>query len=296
MITCFLNIFVLIPGLLLKNRFKLFTFLFILSILLLNIGSALIEYYIHQHFQLKPGRYSYFANDNRFILGLSTDIVLYALCVIGTCSIPLFRHWFNYNKRSQELEKTNLQTELKRLKNQINPVFLFNVLEKAKDYAFNSPEKSSSILMLISKILRYQLYDCTRSKVNLISELTVLDNFLKLRKLCYTNFAFSITTSGTVNRVQIPPLLFIPFVEYAERYLPKNEEAYIHIITVLKDQKLDFSCICSISESVIEENADDLEKSISNIKRRLELLYHEKHRLTITENKDHYRVQLQLTI
>ena len=114
-----------------------------------------------------------------------------------------------------ELERSKTLTELEQLKNQINPHFLFNMLNNANVLTKKDPEKASQVLMKLSDLLRYQLYDSSRDKVLLTSDIHFLEDFLNLEKVRRDNFDYMISKEGNLSGVFIPPLLFISFVENA---------------------------------------------------------------------------------
>lgn len=100
----------------------------------------------------------------------------------GSAAISLFTHWLRYNLRIDKLESTTLQSELKFLKNQINPHFLFNMLNNANVLIKRNPEEASKVLFKLEDLLRYQINDSSRERVSLASDIRFLNDYLNLEK------------------------------------------------------------------------------------------------------------------
>lgn len=274
----YLNIYVLIPRLMLKKRYKTYGLLLCTIIACLITLTFSYDYCTYKWYGVEFGRYSYF-NRLRFLpLEITANFFLYMVCCIGPAMITLLRHWIEYGQRASELKKENLQSELERLKTQVNPQFLLNMLSKAADLAVVNPKQTSTILVQLGKLLRYQLYDSNRDKVLLSADLSFLENFLNLKKTLYPDLNFTITKEGPVNFILIPPLLFIPFVEDPVRY--------IHLSFHATNGKLDFCCISS--PLYRDQN------KLDNIRRRLDILY-EKYNLQEIQEKTESKIRMQIT-
>lgn len=130
----------------------------------------------------------------------------------------MFTHWLRYNLRIDELESTTLQSELTFLKNQINPHFLFNMLNNANVLIKRNPEEASKVLFKLEDLLRYQINDSSRERVSLASDIRFLNDYLNLEKIRRDNFQFTLRQEGEVDSIWIQPLLFIPFVENAVKH------------------------------------------------------------------------------
>lgn len=194
-----------------------------------------------------------------------------------------------------ELEKSKISTELEQLKNQINPHFLFNMLNNANVLTKKDPEKASQVLMKLSDLLRYQLYDSAREKVLLTSDIHFLEDFLNLEKVRRDNFDFLISKEGDLSGLQIPPLLFISFVENAVKH--NNDAAkssYVHLYFNVKNNKLFFKCINSKPIVKAVNNSGGL--GLMNIKRRLELLFPQSHNLKIEDLKETFCITLNINL
>src|SRR6185295_11462360 len=135
--------------------------------------------------------------------------------VIG---LRVFKKWINDMQQMNELHQINLKTELEQLKSQVNPHFLFNTLNNLLVLTKTDPEKASQVLLGLSDLLRYQLYDSAREKILLSKDIDFIHNLLSLEKIRKNDFDYNIRTEGNTDGVTLPPFLFIPFVENAIKH------------------------------------------------------------------------------
>lgn len=195
-----------------------------------------------------------------------------------------------------ELKQANTNAELDQLKNQINPHFLFNMLNNANVLTKKDPDKASQVLMKLSDLLRYQLYDSARDKVLLTSDIHFLEDFLNLEKIRRDNFDFVISKEGDLNGVQVPPLLFISFVENAVKHNNDvSNSSYVNLYFNVADDKLFFKCINS-KPLLKAVNSKSGGLGLANIRRRLELLFPAAHLLKIEDKSDTYCITLTLQL
>lgn len=274
----YLNIYILVPHFLLAKRYWLYTLFFLCIILfLLFVGFS-------------P---EFFTSIRSMVIQFLALTFTYIICIAGSSMPVLFRHWIASGKRVNELEKSTTQSELEYLKIQVNPDFLFNVLDKSVQLTQIAPERASKILMKLSKLLRYRLYDSAREKVLLNAEITFLKNFLELEKERLNNpdFSFSVHTDGNISSILIPPLLLAPFVEYAVNCIHIDDEtSFIDLLFRIEGNYLHFTCTGTRLKT-LHENSD-----LSNVKRRLELLFPGSYSLELMENEktDCFKLDLYL--
>jgi two-component system, LytTR family, sensor kinase len=200
-----------------------------------------------------------------------------------------------------ELWKITLNMELNGLRNQINPHFLFNMLNNVKALIRTDPEKATTVIMKLSEFLRYQLYENSEEKTSLVAELNFLSNFLNLEKIRRDNLSINIDTpeARTMTTVFLPPNLFTTFVENAVKHSVdiSSQEAWVKISIAINDGNLHF--ICSNSKGAVAPVPTDNKNSglgLANIKRRLELLYAGKHSLEIKSTENEYTVNLTIPV
>ena len=148
------------------------------------------------------------------------------LSIMGGGMTVLLRLWILENQRVMQLEKIRLQSEIEHLKEQISPSMLFRVLHYSGEQALVNPGKASKMLMKLSQILRYQLYDCNREKVLLNTGIKFLTNYLELEQLVSGKFDFHMNASGETGRTFVFPLLFIPFIQYTVKQIEIQENPH----------------------------------------------------------------------
>jgi LytS/YehU family sensor histidine kinase len=216
--------------------------------------------------------------------------------IAASTGIKLFQKWIIDSQKMNEMEKLTMQVEMEQLKNQINPHFLFNMLNNVNVLILKDPQKASHILLVLSDLLRYQLYDTSRTNVMLSADINFITDFLKLESVRHDNFNFNVTCDGEVDNVLIAPLLFIPFVENATKHNDYGEKvSYVDVHFSLKDGMLHF--LCKNSKSKNSKSAtENGGLGLYNIKRRLELLYPDAHELLIQNNESEYIVNLYIKL
>ena len=228
------------------------------------------------------------------ILNIVSSLFAIFFFLGGISALLLFKQWMSDNLRINNLKSVTSQSELKFLKSQINPHFLFNMLNNAKILVDEDPDKATSILQKLDELLRYQLNDSLQDKVFLEADIDFLTNFLELEKTRRDSFDYSIQKQGELSRVQVAPLLFIPFVENAVKHNSNDGSPYVHISFELQENTLIFNCKNPVSIDVAKK--DDGGLGLSNIVRRLDLLFGQKYSLEQSKTDKEYSVNLQLII
>ena len=203
--------------------------------------------------------------------------------------------WFDAQKYKDELIKQRQASEIALLRSQVNPHFLFNTLNNIYSLVYNKSEEAPEAVMKLSSIMRYMLYDSNTDLVPVIKEVEYLNSFIELQQLRITQKGFvDIKVLGSMENRTIAPMLLIPFVENAFKHGDKNHEPGITIVLSLQPDKLVFS----VENYIKNNNHSPVEESggfgLHNIKRRLGLLYADKHDLKISTNDDKYKIELSI--
>ena len=210
---------------------------------------------------------------------------------IGFCGI---RFYFEHTR----LQEVHLKTQLQVLQQQINPHFMFNVLNHIYILMQKDVEKSSELLVKYSEILRYQLYNGKEDLVPLRQEIQFLKDMIEVEKMRWGNelevrAVWDIEDEGRT----VQPLLLISFVENAFKHVSRSisETGYINILVRQKDYRLDMEIENSKSVRQPKKNKSS-GLGLSNIKERLEILYPRKHSLLIEESESVYIIRLNITL
>jgi len=201
-------------------------------------------------------------------------------------------------KQEQEasiLKSENLETELKFLKSQINPHFLFNALNNIYTLAYIKATEAPDMILKLSDMLRYILYDCTTEEVPIAKEINYLKNYIELQQLKADDIDIQVTIDDFAPQVKIAPMLLIPFIENSFKHskIEDTKQGWIRIALLQQDQQICFRVSNSKpSQSFTKDKVGGI--GLQNVKRRLELLYPQKHDLQIVEKADSFRVTLLL--
>ncbi len=285
------NLYLLVPYFLLKNRLGKYVLaaivLNIIVILYLSISQGLLFEVII------PGK-----NPDRFtvLINAFSGILTIGFITTGTTTLSLFSHWLRYSFRIDELESTTLESELNYLKRQINPHFLFNMLNNANVLIKRSPEEASKVLFKLEDLLRYQIHDSSREIVSLASDIRFLNDYLNLEKIRRDNFQFTLKQEGDIESIWIQPLLFIPFVENAVKYSFDSEHSsFVDITFKVDDRKLEFYCRNSVPGIFVNKGKVG-GIGLANIQRRLKLLYPDRYELKQMESENQYTVILNMIV
>jgi LytS/YehU family sensor histidine kinase len=194
------------------------------------------------------------------------------------------------------LERQNLQSELKLLKNQINPHFLFNTLNNIDRLIASDPPKASSMLLGTAGIMRYMIYDTDSTISSLAQELEQIRNYIDLQKMQYANpDLVEYTLKGNYDDIQVAPMLFIPFIENAFKHCTdKTVKQAIRFSFTIEDKIIRFESknIANPEQSIEKDHTGGV--GLETVKRRLELLYPGKHQLQIDEKNNLFNVLLTI--
>lgn len=295
----YFNLYFLIPRFLDKGRYLLYVSLVILTIV---ITAALIVpgYYatawlagktVDDLFGVTPSHYMYFFKANT--LPSSTASMTLAM------SVKLTKKWIDTRKRERLLEKEKIETELKFLKSQFNPHFLFNTINSIFVLIHKDPKCASASLAKFSDLLRYQLYECNEHQIALNQEVTYLRNFVELEKLRQESNVFvELDIAPELpGDFSIAPFILMPFVENAFKHVSHGLDCNRINIKLYADQgQLYFNVVNSTSSQDIASQ-DMIKHSgigLKNVQRRLQLLYAGKHELNIRREENEYCVSLRL--
>lgn len=193
------------------------------------------------------------------------------------------------------LQQTNLEAQLKLLHAQINPHFMFNVLNYLHVLMQKDTELASTLLLKYSDVLRYQLYSGKKGTVKLDQEIQFLKDFIDVEKFRWED-KLDVKCSWTMDNPNkdIPPLLFIPFIENAFKYVSRStdKKGYIQIIFEQKGNLISLEVENSKSDKPVKKKSTGI--GLENIKARLDILFGHRYSLTIKEESNIYLVKLKM--
>ncbi len=230
-----------------------------------------------------------------FLVAPMVNNWLTAILIIGSnLFIKFLFKSMRDDRQLKELEKHNLQTELNYLKTQINPHFFMNTLNNIHALIDLNAEKAKDVVIELSRLMRYVLYDSSYPYVALKKEIEFLYNYIGLMKIRYTDDVdIQISVPETIPDVKIPPLLFMTFIENAFKHgISYQSESYIYTIVAVDDSKLTFMIENSIYRSAFLQQGVGLE----NVKKRLQLLYQDNFTLHLEDTEEKYKIILTIPL
>jgi len=212
-------------------------------------------------------------------------------------AIKFFQNYLYEQQRNQTLAQQKVEAELKYLRNQIQPHFLFNTLNNIYGMMLSNDKNAADYMVKLSDLLSYMLYDSNTKTVALSKEIEMLDSFIELERLRYNRkLEFNYSKTNLSPFLKIPPLLLIPFVENAFKHGPAKEEgnSFINIQIETQNKILYFSVENSYSD---HSSSTDIQSGIGleNVRKRLEILYPDKYTLNMIK-ADVFEVSLMIEL
>ncbi|GAF02194.1 putative sensor-like histidine kinase YehU [Saccharicrinis fermentans DSM 9555 = JCM 21142] len=221
-------------------------------------------------------------------------VIALALIGIGT-SIKVTASWLNNEKEKNEIKKEKLNAELSYLKSQIDPHFFFNTLNNIYSLAQLKSDKTPQIILKLSELMRYNIYEANKEKVFLKDEINYVQNFIDLQRIRLAKSVdIDYYVRGKIGDKKIEPLIFLPFIENAFKHgIDYTNSCSIDIEISIEEQEITLLVINS-TLSRKEKIAQQSGFGLRNIKKRLELLYKNQYTLDISENENKFMVKLTL--
>lgn len=270
----YLNTNVLIPRYLFKGRYKAYAGYMgylIVFMALFMIGGL---YILKQYYKIPD---QIVTINPIFFLFLLINVIAFVLYFLTFSFTLFFRRWVNDQQLLNKLENDNLQTELTRLKEQIQPDFLSKMLNEAQLLAKKDADKASALIFKLGSLLRYQLYESVHEKVFLSDEIHFVTDYLELEKMYNERLEYKIQVENEVRYIQIPPLLFMPLIEYAVRESADNEDGAENQIAIgfqAKEEGLLFTCTYHCSDmNTLQHMPQASLPAFGQLQKRLDLLY-----------------------
>ena len=223
----------------------------------------------------------------------------FVLTFLGSTLIEVTRFANKKEKQAIHSEKEKLETELKFLKSQVNPHFLFNALNNIYSLSVMQAPQTPETVMQLSEILRYMVYDSNETYVPLKSEISYIENYVNLKLLKDSRgMDVQLDLDKSSPELMVAPLLFIPFVENAFKHsqIENLRNGFIKVSLKTQGNQIEFSVVNSLPESSFTKDKVG-GVGLENIKKRLELLYPEGHYdLKINSSNGQFEIYLKLTI
>lgn len=222
-------------------------------------------------------------------------LVFLMLIAMSTCW-QLYMDWLDKQRIANTLQIEKKETELKYLKSQINPHFLFNTLNTIYSLSLEKSNKVPKLLLKLSDFLSFSLYETNQETISVHKEIELIENFIELQKDRFVDRVnVDLNISSQNKSLQIPPMLLITFVENAFKHSLVNEIGIARISIQLKtrDRSLTFLIKNSKSDQA-KTKKEEQGIGLKNIRRRLDLIYNDQYSLNINDNEYEFKVLLRL--
>lgn len=281
-----------IPHLLMKGKYLQF-FLTVLcwSIAGLYINDAYRTYVfipLHHSLGLDDGLPHFLALPSCY-LSMTTSAA-------WTMIIKLYQLWIIRQRAWMNMQKEKLSAELQLLKAQVHPQFLFNTLSSIYSFSLENSSKTPGLILKLSSLLSYMLYDCKAEKVRLEKELEIMKNYIDLEKERHNNqIEISWNVEGDAGGELIAPLLLLPFLEKAFKHgISKDiEQSWLAIDVVIKQNVLKCKIVNSKSENIFYHKDG---AGISNVRKRLDFMYPDNYELKLNDEANFFVTSLQINL
>ncbi len=291
-ITVYLNLFVLVPKLLSREKFVLYA----LGATIVLIIGIFINLFTFNWLSDKLLNNYYFISYYSYSDLLKFFFVYLAI----TTLLKLSKSWFRVQEmhyRMGKIEKEHINTELKALKAQINPHFLFNSLNLIYSLAIKHSKYTPEAIIQLSDILRYVTYDTKNERIELKKEIAVIENYIALQRLRVdkdANITFEYRVGNS--HLKIAPMLFLPLIENSFKHGIGGDTSntFVHLSLNSDNGQVHFEVennIGKVDKSILHEDGGI---GLENIKKRLELLYPEKYTFEVSGQNGIFKVKLYI--
>lgn len=291
-----------LPRYLLKNKYLLTGFWTLVAFFATAALSAVLAIYVvsptirwvfpqWSDYPRPPSQISFFLG---LLAGLRGGITIGGLAA----AIKLMKHWYIKEQRNLQLQKENAESQLQLLKAQVHPHFLFNTLNNIYSHTQDVAPVASQLVMGLSDMLRFMLYECSQPLVPLSKELTLIKDYITLEKIRYDEqFDIHLDIPTETNNLHIAPLLLLPLVENCFKHGTSNmlEQPWLSMQVNLKEDLMEMRLMNGKPKEQNKQQSS-FGIGIHNVRKRLELLYPGKHVLKIMNEEEVFVVNLSLQL
>lgn len=283
----YINIFVLFPGYK-RKKYNLFTYVVILIIMVAVLGMSKVK--VDNFYMLRYFSRIVVIDHARFWMGVIVNI-FFAVQSVLYCIV---KEWIINRRREMILREEKLTLELKYLKSQINPHFLFNTLNNLYSIALkNNDNETARGITKLSQMMRFMLDDVNENLIPLEKEITYLTSYLELQKLRFSELddvRINFKVNGDIKGIKIPSFIFIVFIENAFKYgIDYKKHSFVDINFEVLDSALKFNIRNSIHKTGDVQNPGI---GLKNIRGRLDLLYPGRYNLEIASENNIFNLDL----
>lgn len=281
----------LIPTYLLKEKF----FQFSILLLLWAIGGFFFNYLFRTQVLFPVSDLIGYTTGTKNAWAVNSYLSMNVMAAFGSM-IVLFKYWIKKQKEYLLAEKEKVNAELQLLKAQIHPHFLFNTLNSIYSFSLDNSDKTPQLILKLSSLLSYVLYDGRNDHVLLEKEMEIMKNYIDLEKERYgSRLEVSVNIEGDIKNKSITPLLLLPFLENAFKHgiSEQLEKSWMSMDVSVKQNNFHCKIANSKEEIVVSKNHGI---GIENVRKRLRHLYAGRHDLRLNDEEDFFVVSLWLEL
>jgi sensor histidine kinase YesM len=285
----YVNLLALIPLFAQQRKVISYIFLLLVTLGLYVLLKNMHDVYLNGYVLGDESRKSFFYN-TYYNLSIAVFYLTFSI------ALHLSKAWYFQRELIRKMEVEKLSSELDYLKAQINPHFVFNSINTIYFQIDKQNSHARESLSAFSEMLRYQLYECNGHEIPIEKEIIYLQNYVELQRMRKDeNYNISFIVGGDLKGFTISPLLLIPFVENAFKHVSHYpHKNHVRIAIGKHKNNFEFSVFNTKETKAITNGHAGI--GLKNAKRRLELLYKDRHKLVIDNGTDSYEVNLSLQI
>ena len=297
---CYLNIYVLMPRFIFKKKYSLFILFLLSSIFMMVVVKFNLTYYLLNSNVWPEGPEIV----NTLTANYVMDMMIGELYVITfVTAIKITSDWIKENKRSSDLEKAQLETQLLFLRSQVSHHFFFNTLNNIYSLSLEGSKRTPKVILKLSELMRYLIYDTKNKRQDLKNEIICIQNYLELEKIRYSdNLEINMNIIGQIEGKVIAPILLLSFVENAYKHGANKsiDKIKIDIDFNVKGDFLNFKIVNQIP--VRPKNKQKFKRNqggigLSNVKKRLKLGYKkDDYKMSINSSNNLFTVKLKIKV
>jgi|SRR6185503_5973597 len=278
------SLYFLIPRYILKRKF---IWLLVFLVPVLGISALYIRFIDTTTYHLREA----FDDPRVFLHAVFATLNICGIAI----AIKLFKYWYLEQQAKQLAQQAGLTAQLELLKSQVHPHFLFNTLNNLYSLTLERSAEAPTVVLELSGLLRYMLYECNAGYVPLEKEIEIIDNYIKLEKIRYGDrLDISVNYSGDIKGKKIAPLLLLPFLENSFKHGASEqiEQCWISLdIGVTANMMM-----MKLSNSRLYAEIPEGGLGLENVKKRLDLLYNGNHTLKIIPGVESFTVSLTIEL
>ena len=293
-IIVYFNIYYLFPNYILKRKYYPFFIYFISSLILLYFVRTGFNYLLVSKSIWPEAE----GSQDPFTFNHIVAVILGEIYVIAFVStIKLFVDWIYEKNKVDNLQAIQLKTELQFLKAQIQPHFFFNTLNNIYALTLEKSKEAPEVILKLSEIMEYILYDAKESKIALLKEINYIQNYIDLEKLRF-GYKIEVQTNiqGNIEELEMPPLLFLPLIENCFKHGSVENKKLIIVIDFEITSKNILRFSVKNNYNIQNQNIKKHGIGNKNVLRRLELIYGDNFNLVTRIENDFYIVNLAIQL